>query len=190
MRPGRGEGGVHSRGGADRGALLLARRPPAHALVRRCTARSRGAVPVRSPRQWRARDRSSGGSTGPQIAAPAWRLFFTLPQPHCTPTQVGRPARTSLGSLRACRGVSTVTRYTAVRELYEHYPLSVSSRDLYRGVISSNRELPFYMRYRGGARVGGSVSLVNVTLLSSIMWRCHMPRARLERMVPSRRGHV
>jgi hypothetical protein len=43
---------------------------------------------------------------------------------------------------------------------------------------------------RGGARVGGSVSLVNVTLLSIIMWRCLMPRARLERMVPSRRGHV
>ena len=43
---------------------------------------------------------------------------------------------------------------------------------------------------RGGARGGDSVSLVNVTLLSIIMWRCLMPRARLERMVPSRHGHV
>ena len=42
----------------------------------------------------------------------------------------------------------------------------------------------------GAARGGESVSLVNVTLLSIIMWRCLMPRARLERMVPSRRGHV
>ena len=41
-----------------------------------------------------------------------------------------------------------------------------------------------------GAGEGDSVALVNVTLLSSIMWRCLMPRARLERMVPSRRGHV
>ena len=47
-----------------------------------------------------------------------------------------------------------------------------------------------YMYNGGGARGGESVVIVNVTLLSIIMWWCLMPRARLERMVPSRRGHV
>ena len=42
----------------------------------------------------------------------------------------------------------------------------------------------------GGARGGGSVVSANVTFLSSHVLRCLMPRARLERMMPSRRGHV
>ena len=49
---------------------------------------------------------------------------------------------------------------------------------------------PCQMCRWGGARVGRSVASVNVTFLSSHMLRCLMPRARLERRVPSRRGHV
>ena len=109
----------------------------------------------------------------------------------------GRPRRFSSCSSRMCsvwpKETSPASKSASEVTLIALYDVGVHGGHLAHGAlpallaVADGHLLPLSW---GGARGGDSVVIVNVTLLSIIMWRCLMPRARLERMVPSRRGHV